>query len=296
MGSVSQARGSLKEESAIATMRGGWSRRLVAMAEGGRSRGLIMVVVTSCLTFVVGYALAQLVYLAGLAGFGWIEGREPVLSHTAVTFQAAGPDLALAGGLLAAFGLGVVLLLVYPGPGPHGVARMTVLWTMLHLFRTGLQVIVAAPFDADSIGASIAVNAGMPENFLTILAGVAAAAVLGMGLMAAPAFLKFAPRASLLEARGGRVRVMLLLTVVPLVVGGAVIAAFMVPDPGLLFSLAASGVIVLGAVVTAPIVGADLKWSPTVPGLPIVPVVLGGLLYWVFAFALRPGIDIPPWG
>jgi len=276
-------------------MSGGLSRRLTLMAEGGRSRGLIMVVVTSCLTFAVGYALAQLVYLAGLAGFGWIEGREPVLSHTAVTFQAAGPDLALSGGLLAVFALGIVLLLVYPGPGPHGVARMTVLWTMLHLFRTGLQVVLAAPFESDRIGASIATSAGIPENFLGILAGVAAAVVLGMGIMAAPAFLKFAPRASLLETRGGRVRVMLLIAGVPLLIGGALVAALMLPDSGLLFSLIASAVIVVGALVTAPIVGVDHKWDPTVPAIPIMPAVLLVVLYWLFAFALRPGIDIPPW-
>ncbi|NOY56278.1 MAG: hypothetical protein GXP34_09865 [Actinobacteria bacterium] len=260
------------------------------------SRGLTTVVVTSCLTFVFGYVMAQLLYLGGLAGFGWIEGRQPVLSHAAVTFEAAGPDLALAGGLLTVFGVGVVLLLVYPGPGPHGVARLTVLWTMLHLFRTGLQVILAAPFDPDGIGAAIAASADLPERFLGILAGVAAAAVFGMGMMAAPAFLKFAPRASLLETRVSRVRVMLLVAAVPWLIGGAIVAAFMFPDPGLALGLIASGVIVLGALAIAPITGVDRQWSPTVPTVPVVPAVLVAALFWLFVFALRPGVAIPPWG
>ena len=264
------------------------------MAEG-RSRGLVMVVVTSCLTFVFGYVTAQLVYLGGLAGFGWIEGREPVLSHTAVTFQAAGPDVALAGGLLTVFGVAIVLLLVYPGPGPHGVARLTVLWTMLHLFRTGLQVILAAPFDPEGIGAAIAASSWLPERFLGILAGVAAAAVLGMGMMAAPAFLKFAPRASLLETRVSRVRVMLLVAGVPWLIGGALIAAFVFPDPGLAFGLITSGVIVLGALATAPIVSVDHQWRPTAPGIPVVPALLVAVLFWLFVFALRQGVPIPPW-
>ncbi|NIA25498.1 MAG: hypothetical protein GWP04_07990 [Gammaproteobacteria bacterium] len=261
-----------------------------------RSRGLTTVAVTSCLTFVFGYVMAQLVYLAGLAGFGWVEGREPVLSHAAVTFQATGPNLALTGGLLAAFGVGILLLLVYPGPGPHGVARLTVLWTILHLFRTGLQVILAAPFDRMGIGAGIAASVGLPERFLWILAGVAAAAVLGMGMMAAPAFLKFAPRASLLETRGSRVRVMLVVAGVPWLVGGALVAVFMLPDPRLPFGLIASGVIVLGALVSAPIVGVDHQWRPTVPAIPVVPVVLVAILFWLVVFALKPGVAIPPWG
>jgi len=113
--------------------------------------------------------------------------------------------------------------------------------------------------------------------------------------MAAPAFLKFAPRASLLETRVSRVRVMLLVGAVPWLLGGALVVLLMFPDPGLAFGLITSGVIVLGALASAPIVGANRQWNPTVPKIPVVPAVLVAVLFWLFVFVLRPGVAIPPW-
>jgi hypothetical protein len=40
----------------------------------------------------------------------------------------------------------------------------------------------------------------------------------------------------------------------------------------------------------------DQKWDPTKPTMPIVSGLLLVALIWVFGFALRPGVDIPPWG
>jgi hypothetical protein len=263
----------------------------------GRDRNLIMVVATSCVAYAFGFLAARFVYLIGLAGFGWIEGREPVLSHSDVVFKAAGPRLAESGGLLAVFGLGIVLALVLPGPGPHGVARLTVLWTMLHLFLAGLQLVIEAPFKADGVAATLAADAGLPDRFIWLLAAVAAAAIVGMAIAAGPFFLKFAPHRNLVEQRAERVRTAALIEGVPWVVGGVVVAVSVLPSPGFLLFVGLSTVLVLTAMSTATATaGVDPRWDPTLPAWPIAPAVLLVILVWLFRFALRPGVSIPPWG
>jgi hypothetical protein len=265
------------------------------MAEG-RTRRELKVVVSSCLAYAVGALLAWLTYLVGLAGFGWIEGREPAMGHAEVIFRAAGPMLADAGGLLAVIGLGVVLLAVLPGPGPHGVARLTVLWTMLHLFLVALLRLVLAPFRPEGIGATLAGQMGIPDTFMWILAAVAAVAVIGMGLAAGPFFLKFAPARRLVEERPDRARFGLMFVGLPWLIGSIIVYFTLRPTDDLLLSIGLAAVVVVFAItaMTAAVVGP--KWDPTMPAWPIVPAVLLAVLIWVFGFGLRAGIDIPPWG
>jgi len=265
------------------------------MAENQR-RNLVTLIVTSCIGYAVGFLIARLTYLLGLAGFGWIEGREPFLSHNQVVFNASGSTLADTGGLLAVLGLGIVLALVLPGPGPHGVARLTVLWTMLHMFLFAAQIILLAPFQSTGVGATLAGYVNLPDTFVWILAGVAAAAILGLGFIAGPFFLTFTPRRGLAEDRTARLRLALLIIGVPWLVGGIIAAASLQPFEGLLLSLGLAVILVIVSIVAMASSVLGERWDPTKPTLPIVPGVILVVLIWLFGFALRPGVDIPPWG
>jgi hypothetical protein len=265
------------------------------MAEGGRQK-LITLVVTSCFAYAFGFLAARFAYLLGLAGFGWVEGREPFLSHNQVVFNAAGSILADAGGLIVVLGLGVVLTAILPGPGAHGVARMTVLWTALHAFLFALQIILVVPFQSDGIGATLAAYGKLPDLAVWILAGVAAAVVVGMGFFAGPFFLKFAPKREHFEERWVRLRLALLIIAVPWLIGSVIAAIALWPFEGLLLSIGLAAIVVAISVVAMASSSLDQKWDPTKPTMPIVSGLLLVALIWVFGFALRPGVDIPPWG
>lgn len=261
-----------------------------------RTRSEIKVVLSSCIAFAVGFLLAKLAYLVGLAGFGWIEGREPELGHAGVVFRVSGPMLADAGGLILVVGLGIVLLLVLPGPGPYGVARLTVLWTMLHMFLIALLLLILAPFRPEGIASTLAGQLGVPDSFMWIVAAVAGVVVIGIGLAAGPFFLRFAPSRGIVEQRADRIRFGLLLVGVPWVIGGLIVYFSLRPMDDLLLSIALAAVVVVMSVAGIAASTVDPKWDPTVPKWPIVPAVILVVLVWVFGFALRPGIDIPPWG
>ncbi|MFZ0493100.1 MAG: hypothetical protein WAM81_07850 [Acidimicrobiia bacterium] len=265
------------------------------MAEHGR-RKLITLVVTSCIAYAFGFLIARLTYLLGLAGFGWIEGRGPFLSHNQVVFNAAGSTLADAGGLLTVLGLGVVLALILPGPGPHGVARLTVLWTVLHVFVFALQIILVAPFQSTGVGATLAGYVHLPDTFLWILAGVAAAAIIGLGFIAGPFFLTFTPGRAHDEDRPARLQLALLIIAVPWLVGSIIAAAALLPFEGLYLSMGLTAVLAAISIVTMASSSLGQRWDATKPTLPIVPGVFLVALVWLFGFALRPGIDISPWG
>jgi hypothetical protein len=265
------------------------------MAEGGR-RKTVTLIVTSCIGYALGFLIARFVYLLGLAGFGWLEGREPFLSHNQVVFNAAGSTLADAGGLLTVLGLGVVLALILPGPGPRGVARLTVLWTVLHVFLFGAQIILVAPFQSTGVGAILAGYVGLPDTFVWILAGVAAAAILGMGFIAGPFFLTFTPGRQHAEDRSARLRLAVLIVALPWLAGGIVAAVVLAPFEGLWLSIGLAAVVVIVSIVAMVSSALGQRWDPTTPTLPIVPGLILVVLIWVFGFALRPGIDIPPWG
>jgi hypothetical protein len=265
------------------------------MAEN-RRRNLITLVVTSCIGYAVGFLITRLIYLAGLAGFGWIEGREPFLSHNQVVFNATGSTLADTGGLLAVLGLGIVLALILPGPGPRGVARLTVLWTMLHMFLFAGQIILLAPFQSTGVGATLAGYVNLPDTFVWILAGVAAAAILGMGFIAGPFFLTFAPRRGHAEDREARLRLALLIIGIPWLAGSIISAIVLLPFEGLTLSIGLAAILVIVSIVAMASSALGERWDPTTPTLPIVPGVILIVLIWLFGFALRPGIDIPPWG
>jgi len=193
-------------------------------------------------------------------------------------------------------GLGIVLALVLPGPGPHGVARLTVLWTMLHMFLFAAQIILLAPFQSTGVGATLAGYVNLPDTFVWILAGVAAAAILGLGFIAGPFFLTFAPRRGLAEDRAARLRLALLIVGVPWLVGGIIAAASLQPFEGLLLSMGLAVILVIVSIVAMASSVLGERWDPTKPTLPIVPGVILVVLIWLFGFALRPGVDIPPWG
>ncbi len=254
-----------------------------------------LVIVTSAVAFAVGYLLSRLVYLTGLAALGWIDGSQPAMSATEVTFGSSPQNLVLAGGFLAVVGLGVALAFVFPGPGPYGVARMTVLWTMLHLFREGLQLLITGPFLADSPGATLLAAFGVEGSTPSIMAGIAAVVLLGVTMLTAGSFIRFAPSKAVVETRSGRLRFVLLSAGIGWLAGGLLVIATLSPDPTLATGLIVSAVMVLVLIAGASIATPPDKWTPTEPDVPWIPVVLLGVLVWLFRFVLDTAVPIPPW-
>lgn len=254
-----------------------------------------LVVVTSAVAFAVGYLLSRLVYLVGLAALGWIEGAEPAMSATEVTFGTTPQNLVLAGGFLAVIGLAVALAFVFPGPGPYGVARMSVLWTMLHLFREGLQLLITGPFLDDSPGATLLAGFDIGDQTAAVVAGVAAVVLLGVAMLTAGPLIRFAPSKGLVESRGGRFRFALLTAGVGWLGGGLLVVATLSPDPTLATGLIVSAVMVLVLVAGASAASPSDTWTPTEPGVPWIPVVLLGVLVWLFRFVLDTAVAVPPW-
>lgn len=251
-----------------------------------------MIIVTSTIAFAMGYLIARFTYLIGLAGFGWIEGRDPLITAHDVTFQSAGPALAETGGLFLVLGAAIALALIYPGPGPYGVARMSVLWTMIHLFREGLQVIVTAPFVADSAGAKLFARAGLGGQTAVFVSVVAAVVLVGMGMLLAGSFLRFSPERQLVEDRAGRIKFLALVAAVPWIIGSAIVAAVLGTGSGLALGIIVSGIIVLTVLAGGLIVEVPDTWNPTPASVPIVPAVLLAVLIWVFVAIPDAGISI----
>jgi len=259
-----------------------------------RPRPSLLVVVSSSIAAAFGFLIARFVYLAGLAGLGWIEGRDPFMSHSEVVFRSAGPQLADAGGVLVVLGLGILLAVVLPGPGPYGVARLTVLWTTISLLALGLLSFVTAPFT--DAGGIVLFGLDVSDTAVWLIAGVAAVALIGIGLFTGPFFLRFAPKRSLVDSAQKRTRFAALIVGVPWLVGGGIAIATLVPMEDLLIWVGLVAVVAISAIAALSASAPDPRWDPTIPRWPVVPAVLLIAFVWVFGFGLRPGIDIPPWG
>lgn len=154
---------------------------------------LAALAVSSSLGFALGTVVALQVYSLGLVVGGVLFDREPRWYPDRVEFTAVGSDGAWAGGIVLVLLVGWALASIYRGGRRYDGTRLAVLWVTLHCFRQGLVPLAWAPFDSDS-DAGLALAAGeMPEPIIWVIGVLGVAGLLGLGLLAAPALLRFAP-------------------------------------------------------------------------------------------------------
>jgi len=253
--------------------------------------------VDSVIAGTLGVVLARLIEQFGLAIGGWVFDRDPILDHVGTRFQAAGSDLAYAGGTLAALAAGVFFLLIYPGSKDRSTGRLTLLWVTLHSFRIGLTDLAFMPF-AETSARRALTELSVPAGLDIVLAATAAVGLLLVALAAAPAFLAFSRHPSEVATSRDRLRFVALLAVLPGLISPLLAVPFFLPDPTghVLKVLPFVGLFTVITLAGSP--GTKHIIPPTEPvdrriswGL----VAAALLVLAVFQFGLRSGIPIPPW-
>jgi len=216
-----------------------------------RRSDLAALVVNSSFGFALGTVMALLAYQAGLVAAGLLFNREPRWYPDRVEFAASGSDAAWSGGIVLVLLLGWALAGIYRGGSRYDGTRLAVLWVLLHFFRQGFLALLRVFFDEGSEAGLALAAADLPESLTVVTAVLGAAGLLAVGLLAAPALLRFALED--LSTKKGRIAFIGLVGVgawlggtllaLPLLVPGSASAAWeLLPLSGvfLIFTLVAS--------------------------------------------------------
>ncbi len=195
-----------------------------------RHLGLATLAVNSSLGFALGTVVALQVYQLGLVATGLVFDREPRWYPDRVEFLASGSDVAWSGGVLLVLLVGWALAGIYRGGTYYDGTRLAVLWVMLHLFRHGSLALVRTPFGSDSDAALALASLDLPPALSWVVAVLGAAGLLGIGLLAAPALLRFARYAKDLATRQARLAFVGVIGIVAWVFGALLTLPLLVPD------------------------------------------------------------------
>ncbi|HSJ29735.1 MAG TPA: hypothetical protein VLB67_16135 [Acidimicrobiia bacterium] len=249
----------------------------------------------------LGVVFARIIEQFGIAVWGAIVGREPVLTHVVTYFRAdgsAGSDIAFLGGPLAAILGGVFFLLIYPGAKDRSVGKLTVLWTVLFCFRAGFVDILTVPFSEESNTARALATIDLPDGLDVIIATAGGLGLVLIAVAAAPAFLGFSRHLSEVNTPRERFRYVASIAMVPAITGPLLAMLFFVPDQktGFLASLPFVGLFVVITLLAAPQTKHFLA-----PQLAEERTLSWGLVVGFFVvflatrYGLEPGLAIPPW-
>ena len=219
-----------------------------------RRLDLAALAVNSSLGFALGTVLAMQVYQLGLVATGLISNREPRWYPTRVEFGAEGSDVAWLGGAILVLLLGWALASIYRGGTRYDGTRLAVLWAMLHFFREGLQQLLRVPFDGDSPVALSLAALELPESLSWVVGVLGAAGLLAIGLLAAPALLRFARHAEDLATKQGRVKFLGTIGILAWLVGALMTLPIVMADPafGTWLLLPWSGVFLVFTMLASP--------------------------------------------
>jgi hypothetical protein len=215
---------------------------------------LVVLIVNSSLGFALGAVVALQVYNLGLVVGGLLFDREPQWYPDRVEFAATGSEVAWLGGALLVLILGWALASIYRGGFRYDGTQLAVLWATLHCFREGLVALVRVPFVAESDTARALVALDLPEQLNWIVGVLGAAGLLGLGLLAAPALLRFARTTAELATKRARMTFIGAGAIAAWVFGSLLVLALLLPDSGsgALGLLPWSGAFLLFALVASP--------------------------------------------
>ena len=258
-------------------------------------------VVASALGSTLGIVVAQFIDDLGDGILALILGGNAVIYNNRVEISGVTSDLVWAGGFLLCLILGFLTLFSYPTARGHGVARLTLLWMVLHLLRQAFVQAVLVPFDADSQLALAYRALDAPAGLEYVLAAAGAIGLLLLALSAAAAFLAFAPHHKLISTGRTRVTFAFWIALIPAIAAVFLSIPFFVPDAGsgVVPTLPLTAVIFLATLAAAP--GTTTVYGPEEQRETPWPWGLGATLFVVLLFeqlVLRGGVSVNPalWG
>lgn len=257
-------------------------------------------VVASVLGSTLGIVIAQFVDDLGDGILAVILGGNAVLFNNRVLITGA-TDVAWAGGFLLCLIVGFLALFSYPTARGHGVARLTLLWMVLHLLRQAFIQAALLPLDTTSDLALAYQTLDAPPGLDVVVAAGGAVGLLLIALSAASAFLAFAPHHNLISNGRKRFTFAIWIALVPAVAAVFIAIPFFVPDAGsgVVPSLPLTAVIFLATVAAAP--GTTTVYGPEDQRETGWPWGLGLTLVLILLFqlfVLRGGVSVDPtrWG
>lgn len=257
-------------------------------------------VLASALGSTLGIVIAQFLDDLGVGILAEILGGDAILYNNRVEFTGAS-DLAWAGGFLLCLIIGFATLFSYPTARGHGVARLTLLWTILHVLRQAFAQAAIMPFDANSRLALAYDTLEAPAGLDKVIAVGGAVGLLLIALSAASAFLTFAPHRRLISTSRKRFTFALWVVLVPAVASVFLAIPFFLNEvsSGVISSLPLTAVIFLVTLAALPGIKTvqgpeDLRETPWSWGLLATLVII--LLFELLV--LQGGVSVNPmdWG
>jgi hypothetical protein len=257
-------------------------------------------VLASVLASTLGIIIAQFLDDLGDGLLAEFLGGEAVLFNNRAEFTGAG-DLAWGGGFALCLLIGLFALFIYPTQSGHGVPRLLLLWTLLHVLRQALTQAVLLPFSDDSHLAMAYGTFEAPPGLDVVIAAGGGVGLLLIALSAASAFLAYTPHRR--HVSNGRKRLVfaLWIALIPAVVSAFLAIPFFLPDTGglVLPALPLAAVMFLATLAAAPgtttVIGPEDEQTTQWPwGLTAFMLVL--LVF--FLGVLQGGVSIDPraWG
>lgn len=258
-------------------------------------------VVASALGSTLGIVVAQFIDDLGDGILTLILGGNAVLFNNRVEVSGASSDLFMAGGFLLCLIIGFFALFSYPTARGHGVARLTLLWMVLHLLRQAFFQAVMVPFDPESPLALAYQTLEAPAGLEYVIGAGGAVGLLLVALSAAAAFLAFTPHHKVISTGRKRLTFAFWIALVPAIAAVFLAIPFFVPDAGsgVVPALPLTAVIFLATIAAAP--GTTAIHGPEDQRVTPWPWGLAGTLAVILLFeqlVLRGGVSVNPamWG
>ncbi len=260
----------------------------------------LTLVVGSVLGSTLGIVIAQFLDDLGDSLLAKILGGHAVVFNNRVDFTGT-TDIALAGGFLLCLIIGFLTLFAYPTARGHGVARLTLLWTVLHVLRQAFTQAAMLPLNRESQLALAYDTLEAPPGLDVVIAAGGGVGLLLLALAAASAFLVFTPHHKLISTSRRRFTFALWIALVPAVASVFLAIPFFSPEAGsgVIPALPLTAVMFLATVAAAP--GTTTVHGPEDRRDAPWPWGLGGTLLVILLFevlVLRGGVSMDPtqWG
>lgn len=257
-------------------------------------------VLASALGSTLGIVIAQFLDDLGDGILAQILGGEAVVFNNRVEFTGA-TDLAWAGGWLLCLVIGLFALFAYPTQRGHGVPRLTLLWTLLHVLRQALSQAALMPLSDDNQLARAYQTLEAPAGLDVVVAAGGGIGLLLVALAAASAFLGFAPHRRQISTPRKRLLFVLWVALIPAVISVFASIPFFLPDSeGLVLpGLPLIAIMFLATLAAAP--GTTSVVGPEDEVVTPVPWGLAATLFVLLIFflgVLQGGVSVDPrlWG
>jgi hypothetical protein len=257
-------------------------------------------VLGSALGSTLGIVIAQFLDDLGVGILAEILGGDAILYNNRVEFTGAS-DIAYAGGFLLCLIVGFIALFSYPTARGHGIARLTLLWTILHVLRQAFMQAVLIPFDSESQLALAYDTVEATAGLDVVIAAGGGVGLLLIALSAASAFLVFTPHRNLISTPRKRFTFALWISLIPAAVSVFLAIPFFLSDvsSGVIPALPLTAVIFIATVAAAP--GTTTVFGPEDPRETPWPWGLVGTLVVILLFelvVLQGGVSVDPtqWG